>query len=280
MSSGKTKKQLMIEKRALIDKEKLQFLSLIEKNYDELTAPFDARLASRRVASHTRDTRTAAWRNIAKMVVTEQWSTLYGSTSAEEIQAARTGDAKATTKLIAFLRDGKWGELKRRFTAKRDKNAQTGSGGGAAAECDDIDRQVERILTSKAGGGKAAIDGLDVDSGGDPQKDEGEGKSTPSAGGDATTVDDGPKDNLIRQSSASLESYAKPPAGIAARSWTPRPRKKQRTSCEAEDLRTELIKVQIAYAKKKMDYIDLLCDKLKAEAAYNQFLGNIALDGD
>ncbi|KAF4680397.1 hypothetical protein FOZ60_013553 [Perkinsus olseni] len=87
---------------------------------------------------------------------------MFAKFSPVDLEKGRAGDVKIVNGMIRHLRNGKWGELERRYTSRRDRNAKTGAGGGKqAVELDDIDRHVERILTS---GGKAATQGLDVES--------------------------------------------------------------------------------------------------------------------
>ncbi|KAF4712597.1 hypothetical protein FOZ63_013130 [Perkinsus olseni] len=209
---------------------------------------------------------------------------LWGKMSDEEVQAAKSGDNKAINKLIVGLRDGRWGELKRRFTSKRDKNAKTGSGGGKRADYDDLDILVQRILTSKDGGGKAAIDGLDVQSDGGGVVEEAGGSSPSAPNLDAAT-------NEIFGDEAGEESIQDGPKPIAKDTvfipFSPlksnpqaRLRKRQRCDSEVEDMKKELAVAQIEYAKKKTEYYDLLCMKLRSEIAFGEALGQFALDGD
>ncbi|KAF4646684.1 hypothetical protein FOZ61_005318, partial [Perkinsus olseni] len=127
---------------------------MIEENYEALEGKFSGTV--------TKQSRQEAWKNIVSAGLTKGWSVMFAKFSPVDLEKGRAGDVKIVNGMIRHLRDGKWGELKRRYTSRRDRNAKTGAGGGKqAVELDDIDRHVERILTS---GGKAATQGLDVES--------------------------------------------------------------------------------------------------------------------
>ncbi|KAF4654294.1 hypothetical protein FOL46_008783 [Perkinsus olseni] len=169
VASRRTKEQVSGDRKRVME-EKLSFLALIEQNIKHLEGQFDN--------SHTRESRLDKWHGIAAMVIANGWrslcnvvvgesspQTLWGRLSDNDIALAKSGNIPATNKLVAYLRDSKWGDLKKRYKVKKDKNAQTGSGGGSSCTLDEMDIVVERILGT---GSKASVDGLEVLSDGVP----------------------------------------------------------------------------------------------------------------
>ncbi|KAF4724156.1 hypothetical protein FOZ63_004679 [Perkinsus olseni] len=153
VASRRTKEQVSEDRKRVME-EKLSFLALIEQNIKHLEGQFDN--------AHTRETRLDKWRGIAAIVIANGWRSLWGRLTDNDIALAKSGNIPATNKLVAY---SKWGDLKKRYKVKKDKNAQTGSGGGSSCTLDEMDIVVERILGT---GSKASVDGLEVLSDGVP----------------------------------------------------------------------------------------------------------------
>ncbi|KAF4743659.1 hypothetical protein FOZ63_022330 [Perkinsus olseni] len=190
---------------------------------------------------------------------------MFAKFSPVDLEKGRAGDVKIVNGMIRHLRNGKWGELERRYTSRRDRNAKPAAGGGKqAVELDDIDRHVERILTS---GGKAATQGLDVESDcsdgprqvveiaednvGDKTEglieddDDGVGKSV-------IDVYQEPKGPADRKMGESVKSRKRGRRGDSALE-------------EIHAAKLDLIRAQTQYALHKSDYYRLMCGRMRAE---------------
>ncbi|KAF4649889.1 hypothetical protein FOL47_001611 [Perkinsus chesapeaki] len=231
MTASRKQKEKAEEDRQRALEEKIKFLALVEANIRHLEGKLDN--------SHTRETRIDKWRSIAASVISNEWRSLWGRMTDKEIELAKSGDTKATDKLVAYLRDSGWGDLKKRYREKIDQYAKTGSGGGSQSKLDDLDKLVERILGS---GSKASVDGLEVSSDGIPA--------------DAIDLDD------------ALHPIVEAEESTAAPTLPLKPSKRQRmapTTRSLNDAKVSLKASQEDYVKQKTEYYRLLCEKMKLD---------------
>ncbi|KAF4650983.1 hypothetical protein FOL47_000735 [Perkinsus chesapeaki] len=246
MPPSKSKQKAAAEQRAVAANERLQFLSLIEDNYSKLTGKFDA--------THTKDTRDECWKAIAATIIGDGLSTLWGTLTDGEVKLAKTGDPVIMKKIANHLRDNKWSDLRRRYTKNRGKLSKTGEGGGVAAQLDEQDLLVDRIVNGNNGEGKAAVSGLDVLSDGCSRDGDGVQTTTEPAQSDDGVI------HLQNEDSKKTATELSE-SGLLQENQLLR-RKRGRSITSKAALIDDLNAARIAYIKQKTKFYELSCLKL------------------